>query len=574
MKKLKYIGIVVILLSSFSCSKDFLSRAPLDAISDADYWKTTNDLELYVNQFYTMLPVYPEWGGGYLWDDNNSDNMHPATYNTRLAGLATITSGNSNWSFSRLRSINIMLDQYKKVVGQQSLIDAFVGEAYFFRAYYYYSMLKNYGDVPWIDKPLTPDSQELIGPRTSRSLLVDNMLADLDKAITLLRPRSTATGNRINKEAAILFKSRVALFEGTWEKYHNGTPFGVASGNPTKYLQAAADAAKQLIDLNSVALYSTSKPDVDYGKLFNSDDLNSMTEAILWRKYGVALTQYHNSQRYLSLSGGGTGVTKALVDSYLCTDGQPIASSPLYKGDRSLVNVVTNRDPRLKQLIWVPGDAMQIVSGQVIATFTKSKIDGGGEDRNTTGYQLKKGADATSPGISTPGTSVTANVIFRYAEVLLNYAEAKAELGTITQADIDLSINKLRTRAGMPGLQLISITTDPNWDFPLLSPVINEVRRERRVEFACEGYRFDDLVRWRAHSLIVGKRPKGAWFDQSQFPALVIGKTIYIDSNGYIDYLQVALPSGWNFVPGRDYLTAVPPTEITLNSNLIQNPGW
>jgi starch-binding outer membrane protein, SusD/RagB family len=576
MKKLTYIGVIALLLfTSISCTDDeFLNRAPLDAISEADFWSTPNDLQLYVNQFYTMLPEFPGWGGGYLWDDNNSDNMHHSTYNTRLAGLLSITAGNSGWNYARLRSINIMLDQYEKVTGPKSDIDAMVGEAYFFRAYFYFGLLKNYGDVPWIEKPLTPDSEELFAPRSSRSVVVDNLLADLDKAVTLLRPRSTATGNRINKEAALVFKSRVALYEGTWQKYHSGTPFGTQGGAATKYLQAAADAAKQLIDMNTASIYNTGKPDTDYGKLFNSDDLTGITEAILWRRYSVALNMTHNMQRYIPLSGGGTGLTKSLVESYLCTDGQPISLSPLYQGDKSLQAVVANRDGRLKQTIWIPGDPTEIVGGQVVKAFEKPRIDGGGEDRNTTGYQLKKGADPTSPGIQTPGTGITALVIFRYAEALLNYAEAKAELGTLTQPDVDMTINKLRKRAGLPDLSLSSIANDPKWEFPSLSPVINEVRRERRVEFACEGYRFDDLARWRAHHLVVGKRPVGAWFDQSLFPNMVIGSTILLDGEGYIDYLKNSLPNGWGFKPERDYLLPVPPDQITLNDKLTQNPGW
>jgi len=576
MKKLIYFGIIAALLvAPSSCTdEEFLNRAPLDAISEADFWSTPNDLQLYVNQFYTMLPAFPGWGGGYLWEDNNSDNMHHSSYNTRLAGLSTINAGSGNWNFARLRSINIMLEKYKNVTGPQADIDAMVGEAFFFRAYFYFDLLKNYGDVPWVDKQLTSDSEELFAPRTSRAMVADNILADLDKAIAMLRPRATASGNRINKEAALLFKSRVALFEGTWQKYHSGTPFGVSGANAEKYLQAAAAAAKQLIDMNTVSIYNTGKPEIDYGRLFNSNDLNSITEALLWRRYSVELNMTHNVQRYIPLSGGGTGLTKSLVESYLCTDGNPITLSPLYQGDRSLENVVANRDMRLRQTIWIPGDPTQIIAGQVAVVFQRPNLAGGGEDRNTTGYQLKKGADPSSSGIQTPGQGITALVIFRYAEALLNYAEAKAELGTLTQADVDMTINKLRARAGMPGLNLSAIATDPNWAFPTLGPVINEIRRERRVEFACEGYRFDDLIRWRAHHLITGQRPLGAWFNQELFPTLVVGSTIQVTSDGYVDYLRTSLPNGWGFKPERDYLLAVPPQQITLNPNLSQNPGW
>ncbi|MCE4566980.1 RagB/SusD family nutrient uptake outer membrane protein [Maribellus sp. CM-23] len=574
MKKILNIGLLILAIVTFSCSDDYLSRSPLDKISEADFWSSPNDLKIYVNQFYTMLPAFPGWGGGYLWDDNNSDNMHHSGYDSRLAGFNTINSGSGNWSFSRLRSINLMLDNYDKVEAPESQVNQFVGEAYFFRAYFYFNLIKNYGDVPWIEHTLNADSEELYAARAPRNEVVDNILSDLDDAISRLSLRAEVSGNRINKESALLLKSRVALYEGTWEKYHQGTDFGVAGSNGQNYLTAAATAAKQLIDLNSVSLYNTGNPGVDYGKLFNSDDLNSMNEVLLWRKYNVELGLAHNVQRYIPRSGGGTGLTKSLIDSYLCTDGNPIASSTLYQGDHSLENVIADRDPRLSQMIWIPDDAIEIVNGNVVASFEKPALAAGGEDRNTTGYQLKKGGDPTSPGIQAAGQGITALPIFRFAEALLNYAEAKAELGTITQADLDMSINKIRARAGMPNLMLNTITADPNWQFPALSPVLNEVRRERRVEFACEGYRFDDLARWRAHNLIVGKRPIGAWFDQTEFPDLVVGETILLDENGYIDYLKSVLPSGWGFDPSRDYLLAVPPNEITLNPNLGQNPGW
>lgn len=576
MKKVFNFGIIAALLvASFSCTdEDFLNRSPLDAISETDYWNTPEDLQLYVNQFYTMLPAFPAWGGGYLWDDNNSDNMHHSSYNTRLAGLNTINSGTGSWNFDRLRSINIMLDKYKNTPGSQDDIEAIAGEAYFFRAYFYFGLLKNFGDVPWIDKPLSPDSEELFDSRMSRAEVADNILADLDKAIATLQPRATVTGNRISKEAALLFKSRVALFEGTWQKYHNGTPFGVSGANPEKYLQAAVAAAEELMNMNTISIHNTGNPRKDYGTLFNSNDLSSISEAILWRQYSVELNMSHNVQRYIPLSGGGTGLTRSLVESYLCTDGNPISLSPLYQGDRSLEEVVANRDMRLHQTIWIPGDTTQIIEGDEVVVFEKPALEAGGSSRNTTGYQLKKGADPTSPGIQSAGQGETALVVFRYAEALLNYAEAKAELGTINQADLDMTINVLRARAGVPALNLSEIATDPNWAFPGLSPVINEVRRERRVEFASEGYRFADLIRWRAHHLITGQRPMGAWFNQDLYPDLVIGSSILINSDGYIDYLRNSLPEGWGFKPERDYLLPVPPEQITLNPNLSQNPGW
>ena len=176
------------------------------------------------------------------------------------------------------------------------------------------------------------------------------------------------------------------------------------------------------------------------------------------------------------------------------------------------------------------------------------------------------------------------SIILRYAEALLIFAEAKAELGTITQGDIDITVNAIRDRVGMIHLDLNNITHDPDWDYPALSPVINEIRRERRVELAFETLRWDDLARWRAHHLIVGKRPKGilyigsnlegTYFDYLGNPTIVLGQNLYVDTDGFIDPYQGALPGGFGFNPDRDYLSPIPSDEITLNNNIQPNPGW
>ena len=175
-------------------------------------------------------------------------------------------------------------------------------------------------------------------------------------------------------------------------------------------------------------------------------------------------------------------------------------------------------------------------------------------------------------------------IFFRFTEALLIYAEAKAELGTITQTDIDRTINMIRDRVGMTHLEMSNITTDPEWDFPSLSPVINEIRRERRIELAFEAQRWDDLARWRAHHVFAGKRPKGILYIGSNLegtytdvqgkPTIIIGQNLFVDANGNVDPYQIKFPSGLGFDPLRDYLSPIPSDEITLNNNITQNPGW
>src|SRR5699024_2574523 len=256
-----------------------------------------------------------------------------------------------------------------------------------------------------------------------------------------------------------------------------------------------------------------------------------------------------------------------------------IAMSSDYKGDDSLKSVVANRDPRLIQTIQV-NDGSHFINDT--SEFVHPAWDGALEDKNATGYQLYKGL-SLSLEQQTRGKGSQGLIYFRYAEALLNYAEAKAELGTITQADLDETINKLRDRVGMPHLVLGSIVHDTNWNFPNLTPIINEVRRERRVQFAAEGYRHDDIWRWAAAGkLIEGWKPKGAKRQQflniaKDAPEKNLIKDLYpVHGNGYIFSYKnnVVGQSGYNFNVNRDYLSPIPTNQLLLNKHLEQNPGW
>jgi hypothetical protein len=566
MKKILYPLLLLIFLSS--CEK-FLDRYPLDAISSNEYWQTAADLELYVNRFYTSFPNDYRNDGALL--DCNSDNIIETNYNEIMAGTRVIPASGGSWSWGNIRGVNYFLSHYSNVKSPWNSVKQYVGEAYFFRAYFYYQLLQSYGDVPWIGKTLDNKSPELYEPRKSRNIIVDSIIVDLDKAISYMGNKGQVSNSRLNSQVAMLFKSRVCLFEGTWEKYHQGSPFGVANSDGNKYLTQARDAAKQLIDANLYSIYAPGKSKTNYAYLFGQDDYASNPEVLLWKKWDNDLGLVHWSP---SIWGMGRGITKWLVDSYLCTDGLPISQSPLYAGDANLVNVVKNRDPRLAQTIWVPGDPINII-GSDTTFFTKPDINQSGSYLCVTGYQLKKHSNMWGENLKLNYyMSEIGSIIFRYAEALLNYAEARAELGEITQADLDMTINKLRDRVGMPHLQLTGITADPNWEYPGLSPIVNEVRRERRVELSAEGLRLADFLRWRSHSRIAGKRPLGAKFVQADFPTMVIGTHVYLNEDGYIDFYQKSLPSGYGFKSDRDYLNPIPTVELTLNKQLKQNPGY
>jgi starch-binding outer membrane protein, SusD/RagB family len=574
-------------LFCLSCSKDYLERFPLDELSPQEYFKTANDLKLYANRFYTLLPSHDVYGygGGTFWAEQNSDNLTPAVPDMRLSGIRTLPSTGAGWEWSDIRQANYFLDHCYKNLEDTLNGNRYIAEVKFFKAFLYFEKVKTFGDVPWFSRALSTTSPELFAPRNSRKVVVDSIIACLDDAIKGLKKISDTEPNRLNKETALLLKARVCLYEGTWEKYHQGTEFGVAGEEGTGFLQMAANASDQLMQMKSVGIYK-GPAGSEYRSLFNQLDYTGNSEVLLWKKYDVSLQITHHLGQYLPNAGGEIGINKTFADDYLCTDGKPVSVSPLFMGYDSLLLEAQNRDPRFAQTIFLPGDKQTInrSNGAPDLIFMKPPLDGVGQWRATTGYCMYKGVNADysqQEGVGTMGS-----IIFRFSEALLIYAEAKAELGNITQADLDNTVNKLRDRVGMIHMDLASITSDPDWDFPELSPIIDEIRRERRIELAFENTRWDDLARWRAHRLILNQRPKGIKYigsnlegtyfaiDGSGNPAIIPNVTHFFDANGFVDPYQVLLPDGFGFDPGRDYLSPIPSDEITLNNKLVQNPGW
>ena len=577
--------LAIAFLLQYSCSEDFLNREPLDELSPDAFFKTSNDLKLYANRFYTLIPSHAGYGGGTFWSEKNSDNLVPGAFDIRLSGNRTVPSDKGGWEWNDIRQANYFFDHLGEIADDPAAARLYIAEVKFFKAMLYFDKVKTFGDVPWLHKALDTESPELFSGRDSRKIVVDSIIACLDYAIANLKPLSQTEPHRINLEAAILLKARVCLYEGTWEKYHAGTPFGVAGQDGSGFIAMAAAAADQLIKLGSRSIYK-GPAGQEYWALFNKIDYSDNPEVIFWRKYDVPLGIFHQVSSYLVSGAGDIGINKTLIDSYLCLDGKPVSISPLFEGYDSLAAEIRNRDPRLSQSIFMKGYDQSINSpgGGADIKFEKPTIDRSGQFRATTGYCIYKGANPEFAQHSTSGDWI-GSIVMRYAEALLIYAEAKAELGTLTQTDLDNTINVLRDRVGMVPLTINAIDVDPNWEYPALSPLINEIRRERRIELAFESHRWDDLARWRAHHLITGKRPKGIKYIGSDLegtyadylgnPTIVIGQNLFVDEEGVLDPYQSALPSGFGFNPQRDYLSPVPSNEITLNSEkMVQNPGW
>lgn len=363
---MKRINIYISLLVAFlllSCNEDFLNRYPQDAISDVNFFQSPQDLKSYMNSFYStaFFAKYPNHGG-----DFNSDNQVGGNIDTRMQGTRVVSTSGSI-GFGWIRRVNYFFDHYKKVEEKYPLKDyqQYLGEAYFFRAMSYYNMLQTYGDMQWVTHELKTDSPELYNSRDSRDLVATNIILALDSAVMYLTPEKTKGQGRINKWIALLIQSRVALFEGTWQKYHAGTPFGVTGSNPNKYFQKAAESALNLIKDGPYNLYSTGNPLNDYRELFAMQDWSNSPEVMFWREYNNDLSRgesaFTNDRNHRMEFPNNNSITKQLADSYLCNDGLPISVSPLFEGHETLIDEMKNRDPRFFQNI-APHDGIQKIN--------------------------------------------------------------------------------------------------------------------------------------------------------------------------------------------------------------------
>lgn len=574
MKKLALFASICSLIIFCSC-EDFLDREPLDRITDKGMKFSKNEMELYCNTFYTLFPGFET----IIWSDNSSDNLMSGdyNYNAQLSGTIVVPASGGGWDWGNIRNLNYFLNNYHVTTESWSVTQKYVGEILFWRAWCYFELLKQFGDLPWYNKPLNTDSEELYAPRISRSIIADSIISDLTQAAEYLPLMSETDPQRLHKDVALAFLSRVALYEGSWEKYHEGTDFGVEGSDYTRFFRKAKEAALEIMDSERYTIGKGTGDDFAYWDLFRQLDLTGNNEVLLWRRYNFSEQITHEGQNRLLFDGVNTGVTKSLVEDYLCTDGKPINGNPNYKGDASIELLIQNRDPRLAQSIFVPGYPRIIRNNDTIR-YTLPFINLTGFQRNTTGYQQFKHANPViepqGAGPGNPG-GTTAAILFRYAEVLLNYAEACAELGECKQEDLDKSINLLRDKVNMPHLTVEVGFTDPDWDYPELSPLINEIRRERRVELAFEGFRFNDLMRWAASHVIQKKQlgAKYSQFENQEFdPEL---SNLYVSPDGYLDPWQnTPANNGWKFDPSKNYLKPLPTNELVLNKNLEQNPRY
>ncbi len=535
---------IIILFCSVLCAVtlsscgDFLDREPQTTLSPGTFWKTESDLRLGLNSLYNNM------NRSYVLDNQSAD-CFAAIGNNVSSGTYTAPNTDGIWtsSYQQIRVVNDFLKNYDAADVAQSVKDRYRGEALFFKAYFYFNLIKRFGDVPYITTTLDLASPELYEPRTDKRIIVDDLLADLDEAENMIPLASSLKNDvgRITKGTVQALTARIALYFGTWYKFHGGAEY-------KKYLQVARDAADRLMRSGEYSLYP------DYRNLFLLPGEDS-SEHILSFRYSDETSAYNQRIRSVIIDLVQSP-TKYLADAFLCKDGLPIEKSQYKVQYLPLGSEFENRDPRMALSLWRPGDPF--MGGTLIPNLS---------NQTKTGYMFKKYGDEDS---YTNIQSKIDEILIRYAEVLLIYAEASYELSdAISDEDLDRSVNTLRNRfAGHPDC-LPGLTNAFVREHGL--DMREEIRRERRVELCSESFRYDDLIRWKTAEIELPRAILGAMFDQSAYPSVVVGKDINVSDDGFI-IVQAA--SSRSFDPEKDYLFPLPLRERSLNPQLSQNPGW
>jgi len=598
----KAILVLLAAVSITACNDDFLNRFPETEIGKENFFNSREDLNMYIYNLYNFEGVGGYYSDGYNTTDNaaNTGNTEIKTMMTGEASSSTITSG---WNWETLNTINFFLENLDKAKISEEENNHFEGLARFFRAQFYMDKVKRYSDVPWYDKVLkTDDTEDLYKPRDSRDFVVQKIFEDY--AFAAQHVMDNQPDGAVDKWVVKAFQARNALYEGTFRKYHSEINLQTSANT---YLNLSRDIAKEIIEAGGFAIYNTGDHANDYGSLFIEDDLVGNPEIIL-----ANIAEYNVKGSGWSETVFGnyeTSPSKDLLQSYLMADGSFYSSQAGYQ-TKLFVEEFVNRDPRLSQTYAYPG---------FILVNTNTYSQGGGIyiqqlAKNFSGYhQIKGFINETSQeamnGVDYP--------VLRYAEILLIYAEARAELGELTQADLDITVNILRDRAGMPSLSM-NPAVDPVQESSYSNTKTNsqwkeilEIRRERRIELAMEGFRYDDLMRWHAGKLLE-KEPEGIYFPSlgkydmtgdgiediilidvsesipvaeekevnSLGEKLIYYRAGLLDSdasvylkNGNNGTIQTIGESG-TFVEPKFYYRPIPETQITLNPKLEQIMGW
>lgn len=596
MKNILFTSISLLLLLFTSCV-DTLDRYPLDKVSPETYYSNEAELQAATNHFYGL---FPGASSGY---GESMDIVSVFNLPSEVKGTRTIPTSGGGWDWGYLRSINFYL-AHSSQCANTTIRNQYDGLAHFFRAYFYFEKVKRFGDVPWYEKVLNASDEDMTKPRDSRDFVMNKVMEDIDFAIENLSSENNLY--RVTKWTALALKSRICLFEGTFRKYH-----GLKDSN--LYLSKCIEASLDFMNHSSYTIYKSGNE--PYRALFSSMNAISQ-EVILARDYDKGKSVMHEANyNTMAPTYGRPGMNKKIVDSYLMRDGSRFTDIPDYQ-HKTYYEEMQNRDPRLTQTVVGPG----------YKRINSTVVESPAFESSTTGYQIIKWVTDKS-GDGYLGSS-NDYILFRTAEVYLNYAEAKAEKGDITQNDLDISIKKIRDRVQMPNINLTEANAHPD---PYLTAsetgyqhvsgpnkgIILEIRRERTIELMLEGFRYYDIIRWKEGKMF--EQPyKGIYFPHlkrgsgnNKYDIIdmndgVVGDAAKVDiciytgekpsgddvknitkfyklgnefklNNGMEGNIIVhdilEEPRKWR--DERDYFYPIPTQEISLsNGNLVQNPNW
>lgn len=579
-------GLLLATAVSFSSCDDFLTRDPQDTVTDVpSFWNNEENLRTSFLDYYTYF--FPGYRSGWNradnfaetnvadWTDDNAQEV--ATLFTKVAP----TTDADNWDFEKIRNMNLLLSRIQSSSLGEEAKNHWSGVARLFRAMEYAKLVQKFGDVPYYDAVVgSTDNEQLYRARDPRTTVMDKVNEDLAFACANIRVNDGTKGLTVNRAVAQGFASRIMLFEGTWQRYHANN-----TAKAAEYLKAAKDYAATLMQTNAYSIAPS------YKSLTTSEDLAGNPEIIMYRSY-VENVVMHSLMSFQNTEHEMSSPSRSFVDAFLTKNGLPIhqAGNTDYKG-KEYAKEIQNRDPRLADNI---DEESGLRLNGVAAVYAAS------------GYYANRYVNKDL--INKPGgmssTNTTDAPVMKLNEVMLNYIEAAAELAdlgqyTLTQADFDKTINAIRDRQStqMPHLTLAGNAlkvngveiNDPDRD-ATVKPIIWEIRRERRVELAYEGLRFNDLRRWgKLEYADMTKNKKlnmGAWINKADYPenAEALAKITLCDENGNIvtgneGYIMpITEVAKMRVMADKDYLYPIPVDQITMYENhgfkLTQNPGW